>query len=435
MRESPAVAVRSRFDRPVLQRCGGTACPPGTCRHDDAEPLAGAGHDFGRVSVYPRETAIQRQAAPPGAGPAPAPAPAAPAPAPAPAPAARVPGCHSDNCKDTAAIEADVRRGMGYVDRAIAALSAATPATETTRALDWYFRAHDPATVATVRTRLGCIRVALDDTLTNRRYGCDPDHPALAYVLFGTTPICVDAQARVCYTDLHTGTSPRVRAQTSIHECAHRVGMSLGRPTSVEDVYRFTAEFLHMGTEDLIRNSDSYALFAGAIAEGVPTTLLLSATASGGFAAPGVGPATWQVRLGFDVELQHPVLRIFNPTFGIGGTLIGETQGGPRAAPSPTSVLGSLRIGLRIADPRPGPAGGGQVSVFGGPAIAARLSPPTGGAAGAEAGLAVGYRWRWLDLSAGVGYLHDPTRSPGTRDLVTGSLNFTGVIGGDLRAQ
>jgi hypothetical protein len=367
------------------------------------------------VSVYPRETAIQRQTAPP----------AAPAPAPAPAPAARVPGCDRANCRDPLAIAADVRRGMGYVDRAVSALTA-TPATETTRALDWYFRAHDPATVATVRTRLGCIRAALNDTLANRRYGCDPDDDSLAYVMVGSTPICTDALVPVCYTDLHVGSSPRVRAQTSIHECAHRVGMSLGRPTSVEDVYRHTTEFLYMSTEDLIRNSDSYALFAGAIAEGVPTTLLLSATASGGFAAPGVGPATWQVRLGFDAELQRPVLGIFHPTFGIGGTLIGETQGGPEAAPSPMSVLGSLRLGLRLADPRPGPAGGGQVSVFGGPAIG--FGPGlTGVGAGAEAGLAVGYRWRWLDLSTGVGYLHDPSRSPGTRNLVTGSVNLTVV--------
>jgi len=53
---------------------------------------------------------------------------------------------------------------------------------------------------------------------------------------------------------------------------------------------------------------------------------------------------------------------------------------------------------------------------------------------GAEAGFAVGYRWRWIDVSAGAGYTYDPVRAAGERGLVTGTLTLTFTTG-DVRPE
>jgi Domain of unknown function (DUF4157) len=368
------------------------------------------------------------------------------APAPTYGPACGTPDpCEYARCTNPATIQADLTRAIGYVDAAVTALNASPLAADTVRGLDWFFNDHSAATVTAARTRLQCIRTCLADTQTNNRFGCHPDDENLAYVCVGSTPICTDALKNVCYTSKHVHSAPRVRAQSSIHECAHRVGMSLGRPRSVEDIYRFTTHFLYMDTEDLLRNSDSFALFAGAIAEGVRTTVLLSASAGYGFAAPAAGASTWQFQLYAGAELQRPVFSVFNPTFGIGATFIGESTGGAGTDPSGRSLLASLRVGLRVTDPRPGAAGGGYVSVFGGPALAVPLQPTFGATTtgprqspdlrlGAEAGVAVGYRWRWIDLSGGIGYAYDPTRAPGAENLVTGTLRLT-FSTGDVRGE
>jgi hypothetical protein len=52
---------------------------------------------------------------------------------------------------------ADIARGLGYVNAAVAALAAVPLSGFTSRAMDWYFGGHDPATVATVSTRMACI--------------------------------------------------------------------------------------------------------------------------------------------------------------------------------------------------------------------------------------------------------------------------------------
>ena len=133
-------------------------------------------------------------------------------------------------------------------------------------------------------------------------------------------------------------------------------------------------------------NSDSYALFAGSISEGMPVSVVITyPSLTAGAAIPGSGEATWQARLYFGAELQHPVLGIFNPTLGIGMSVIGEsTIGGPFPVTAGPSMLMSLLPGIRIGDPRPGATGGGYASFFGGPSVAVGNS---GVGLGAEAGM------------------------------------------------
>ncbi len=377
------------------------------------------------------------------------PSPATPSPAAAPTYGPACSGGANDPCQRSrcsgrhSSINSDFTRAISYVDSAITALSASPLSSDTIRALDWYFNSHLGDTVRTIRTRLGCIRDCLNDTQNNSRYGCHPGDDALAYVCLGSTPACTQVFTNVCLTDQHFGKSDRVRAESMIHECAHRVGMSLGTPNSVDDIYDFTSRFLFLDTSEAILNSDSYALFAGAIPNGVRTTLAfpIFGVSAGPIVTSSGGPASWQARLYMGSELQHPILGMFNPTLGVGFSVIGETatQGLSPITAGPT-LLTSLLAGVRISDPRPGAAGQGYASFFGGPALALGTEPtPATGIrplpfsvtrVGAEAGAAIGYRWRWLDVSAGFGYIYDPTREEGMEHLYSASfgLMFTPEI-------
>ncbi|TXI20857.1 MAG: DUF4157 domain-containing protein [Nitrosomonas sp.] len=321
----------------------------------------------------------------------------------------------------------DISSAFRYVNGAISALDASTLATNTTRALDWYFNDHSEATINEVRSRLTCVQICLADTQANNRYGCHSDNPNLAYVCVGGTDICSHVETDICFTDHHFGKRDQERAETVIHECAHRVGMSL-RARNLPDIYRFTNRFLYMDTAESLRNSDSFALFAGAIAEGIGVTTLFPVIGvTGGTAIPSSGVATWQARLYIGAEFQHPVLSIFNPTLGLGMSFIGETTI-PGTAPisSPPNFILSLLPGIRIGAPRPGAAGGIYASFFGGPSIA--LSADVSGSqvgVGADAGTALGYRWQWLDVSGGVGYAYDPTRREGMEHLFTIGVGVT----------
>jgi hypothetical protein len=118
-----------------------------------------------------------------------------------------------------------------------------------------------------------------------------------------------------------------------------------------------------------------------------------------------VGDATWQARLYIGAaKRERPLLNVFYPELKLGVTLIGEQDtgksGGEKIGPS---AITSLVAGIRID---PGQPGGHYLSFFGGPA----LSVSAGGTAvGAEAGIAFGYRWRWIGYSANVGYIREPS--------------------------
>jgi Domain of unknown function (DUF4157) len=354
--------------------------------------------------------------------------------APAPSYGASCSGGATDPCQQSrctapiADVNADLGRAIGFVDSAITALGVSPLSSRAVRALDWYFNSHTDETAATVLARLTCTRNELQDTLTNSRFGCHPDDPLLAYVCVSQMSPCQSSHTNVCLTSKYFGKSDRVRAEVLIHECGHRAGLSAGTP----DIYDHTWQFMFMDTADSLINSDSYALFAPAVTEGVRTTVYGSpylVGLSGGAAMPSTGEATWQARLYLGTEFQNPVLGIFNPTIGIGLSLIGETTTGGRSpVTSSASFLASLVAGFRLMDARPGSAGGGYASFFGGPALAIGGSSASGNSGvelGAEAGVGIGYRWRWLDVSAGVSYAYDPTREAGMEHLLMPNLSIT----------
>ena len=137
---------------------------------------------------------------------------------------------------------------------------------------------------------------------------------------------------------------------------------------------------------------------------------------SGGLAnpAPGlVGDGTWQARLYVGAaKRDKPILRVFYPEFKLGVTLIGEATGKSGSEVGPSAIT-SLVAGLRID---PGQRGGAYLSFHGGPALAVSNGEK---ALGAEAGFAIGHRWRWIGYSANLGYIRDPTREEGAENQLT----------------
>ncbi|MDK2745521.1 MAG: DUF4157 domain-containing protein [Nitrospira sp. BO4] len=387
-------------------------------------------HELAHVAQQGKGTGtleLQRQSAPGGGS--------TTAPATAPTFGASCSGGATDPCQQSrcttpiADINADLSRAIAYVDSAIAALGTTPLTAGTRRSLDWYFNSQTDETAATVLARLTCTRNELQDTLTNSRFGCHPDDPFMAYVCTSQISPCQSIRTNVCLTNKYFGKSDRVRAEALIHECAHRAGLSTGSDPHLYDV---NWAFMFMDTADSLRNADSYALFATSVTEGVRTTIYgfpYLVGLSGGAKAPGVDASTWQARLYLGTEFQNPVLGLFNPTIGIGLSMIGETTtGGTSPVTSSESFLGSLVVGFRLMDARPGSAGGGYVSFFGGPALAIGGGSTGGGPnlkLGAEAGVGIGYRWRWLDVSAGVNYAYDPTREAGMEHLFIPNVSIT----------
>lgn len=137
----------------------------------------------------------------------------------------------------------------------------------------------------------------------------------------------------------------------------------------------------------------------------------------GGVSAGGVfsaaGTPTWQARLYLGLEKRGPILGFVHPSLGVGLGLIGEAINRDAETVTGTSALGSLLAGVRLD---PGDPGGGSVSFFAGPSIA--LGSGNVGL-GAEAGVAFGYRWSWLDVSLDAGLTYDPTREVGMDRLLT----------------
>jgi hypothetical protein len=201
--------------------------------------------------------------------------------------------------------------------------------------------------------------------------------------------------------------------------------MSTGTPSTNPDIYENEMRFLDMSPSQAVQNADSYALFAAAIGTNdLPSMKLLTLGAAGGLALSALADPTWYFQGTLGLELQHPRLRVFNPTLQLGLTLIGEAENKEASIRASQSTLISVLGGFRIGKARrPGTGSGLEMSLFGGPSLSvAGLS--TG--LGAVAGVAFGYRWRMVDVSVGTGYAYDPLRSQaGLEHTVTVGGTFT----------
>lgn len=128
-----------------------------------------------------------------------------------------------------------------------------------------------------------------------------------------------------------------------------------------------------------------------------------------------IGDATWRAGLYVGAaKRERPLLSVLYPELKLGVTLMGgQETGKPGGESVGPSAITSLVAGIRID---PGQPGGHYISFFGGPG----LSVSAGGTAvGAEAGVALGHRWKWVGYSVNVGYIRDPAREPGMGNQFT----------------
>lgn len=326
-------------------------------------------------------------------------------------------GCAPATRCDT--VQADFERAERYVRRAIDALDATPVTSFTQQAIRWYFHRDGDTAGRDVRRRLDLIETVLLLTDISADFLCAPEADCGDTIAFVRTGTPVDTPD---YTTIHLCESyfdkgARGRAETLIHEAAHLVGMSV----STDDVYDHTFRFRGLSTSQAILNSDSYALFASAIGTGsIGLSAVLSFGLEGGVVAGGPAGVGWFASYYLDTTFQHPVLHVFNPTLRLSATAFGVPGSGTTPLVNEAFLVGVLP-GFRIEQPRPS-GGTPSLSIFGGPSFSFRDG---GSAVGAQAGLGIGYRWSFLDLSAGATYVHDPTAVAPARHLVQigGSLS------------
>jgi len=313
--------------------------------------------------------------------------------------------CPFENCEGREeSIRADIQRALSYVDRTRSILGGGISG-RTADMLDYYFSSHSAATAKTVIERLDCTRRALQETLDNDRYGCGIFGPT-AKVGANDTP-CEDSFQTICLnTAIYFGDSDRERAETFIHEAGHRMGLS-SKERNLPDVYTTAWGFLRLGNPQALENTDSYVALIGALLHGAPVTVLKSLGADAG--ATTQGPL---VRLRFGVEVQHPRLGKISPMASLSGGLLGSSD-----------FMGSLLVGVRLADPRPGQKGGIYVDLAGGITFTT-LGDDSGFGATAEAKL--GYRLGRWDVGLAGGVARGPETDDGrARTLYTGTAGIS----------
>ena len=138
--------------------------------------------------------------------------------------------------------------------------------------------------------------------------------------------------------------------------------------------------------------------------------------AGGGYSRSGIHN-TWQARYYMGGELRNPVLGLFNPTLGIGLTVVGNPLDAgvkPELSHIDPALITSVLAGLRVGD-RTGP----YLSAQGGPSLVVGDSVKLG----AEAAVAAGYRWHWFDVSVRAGYLYDPSRASDDQNVFSATVN------------
>ena len=325
-------------------------------------------------------------------------------------------------------VQADFERAEGYLDKAITAMSASPLTTKTTQAVRWFFHRDGDTSTQTILNGLNLIKTMLLMTDVFGDFRCDSgcSGNVLAYVrVKGTLKPGETDFAPINLCKSYFKSTLKDRAITLIHEASHLAGMSV----STDDVYEHTQRFRYLPADQALANADSYALFAAAIAAGIPADVAIS------FGIAGTRLATedaagWAGTLYADVTWSHPVLHIFNPELRLSLTFTGypdvEPASGAYLKPSRDMIAGLLP-GIRLQDPRP-QGGAGFFTFHGGPTYNIGGTEP--GGFGLEVGAAVGYHWRWLDVGAGVSYNYDPKAPEGFEHLVRvgPTLRFTAGI-------
>jgi hypothetical protein len=164
-------------------------------------------------------------------------------------------------------------------------------------------------------------------------------------------------------------------------------------------------------------------MFIRALNGTLKSDLRISIGAAGGLARSG-GTTGWFVSGMFDLTLNRPVWRIFNPTLRFSLTGYGVEGSGRDARledPNNKNVIASVLGGVRFGESRGPGALFGDVLVGGGRAFGREESKFV-----FTASANLGYRWHRTELAFGASYIRDTTAAKGFENvfLVGASANF-----------
>jgi hypothetical protein len=177
-------------------------------------------------------------------------------------------------------------------------------------------------------------------------------------------------------------------------------------------------------------NAEHFAMFIRALNGTLKSDLRTSIGAIGGFARSH-GTFGWYVSGMFDLTLNRPVWRIFNPTLRFSLTGYGvEGSGRDQSLEDPNNkvAIASVLAGARFGESRGPGAVFGDVLVGGGRAFGREESKFV-----FTASANLGYRWGRTELAVGASYIRDTTAAKGFENVflvgLSTNFNFFDLIG------
>jgi Domain of unknown function (DUF4157) len=336
--------------------------------------------------------------------------------------------CGLNQCKQIGAALALARQ---YVETSIAAMEEKELSGQTRQAMSWLFQLDDDSQNAYILKILKAIRDALIRNDNNTDVQCESNcyPPGAGAVVTtpdsktpGTLQDCADTPCTMKICDSFGGLGPSEQAIALVHEAGHLSGLS-------GDVYRRQAKFRLLSQSEALGNAEHFALFVRALNGVLKSDLRLSVGGSTGISRAG-GTTGWFYNGFFDLTLNRPGFRIFNPKLRLSITGYGVKGSGPDDRledPKNTVVVESLLTGVEIGKSRGHGGLFGDVLVGGG---RAERGGETRFVFTATADL--GYRWDRKEVAIGASYIHDTTAAAGFQNVflvgVSGNFNFLDLI-------
>lgn len=336
--------------------------------------------------------------------------------------------CHKTACNATECgdIEKDLRVARDYVDVAITTMSKKHLSSQTRTAMRWLFLFEDDSANAYILKILRTMKTALIRNYNDTDITCAQDC-GVSTVAFveSSTPMkpgdLLKEPIGIC--PIYFTLIDRERAIALVHEAGHLAGLS-------GDVYKTDSKFRLLQQADALGNAEHFALLVQALNGILKPDLRTSIGAAGGFSFAG-GERGWFLTGFFDVTLNRPVLRIYNPVFRFSLTGYGVPGSGPDQAleePNDKAIVASLLAGVRFQQSR-GPGGFfGDILLGGGWALRGADTKFV-----FNANSSLGYRWQRTEFALGASYIRDTTAAEDFQNVfqigLSVNFNFFDLIG------
>lgn len=339
--------------------------------------------------------------------------------------------CDKTSCKGNCAdLGNDFKLAQARIDVAIAKMKQKELSPQTRTALQWLFSLEDDSKNAYIIKVLEVMREALiraDSTSdVECAQGCETAFTETPKnITPGVLQQCtaeIPCTIHLCPPYFYFGSTER--ATTLLHEAGHLAGLS-GESYIIESQFRLLSQ------KEALVNADHFAVFVRALNGTLKSDLRTSIGAAGGRSLSRGGGTGWYISGMFDLTLNRPVYRIFNPvlrfsvtSYGVEGSGRDERLEDPSDKAFVASVLGGLRIGSSR-----GPGGWfGDVLVGGGRAFRGEESRFV-----FNASASFGYRWQRTEFAFGASYIRDTTAAKGYEDMfligASANFNFFDLIG------